>query len=66
LERFVPDKIERWKECVKVKRGLTDTSALSGMYKDQVYLKGAIEILVNRNNIDFVTLYAGKLSLQDY
>ena len=51
---------------MKVKRGLTDTSALSGMYKDQVYLKGAIEILVNRNNIDFVTLYAGKLSLQDY
>ena len=39
---------------------------LNGMYKDQVYLKGAVEILVNRNNIDFVNLYAGKICLRDY
>lgn len=36
LEKFTADPIERWKECVKVKRGLHDTSKLSGMYKDQV------------------------------
>ena len=66
LDKFLPDPIERWKECVKVKRGLHDTSTLSGMYKDQVYLKGAVEILINRNNIDFVGLYAGKISLKDY
>ena len=36
------------------------------MYKDQVYLKGAVEILINRNNIDFTNLYAGKISLKDY
>ncbi len=36
LEKFTVDPIERWKECVKVKRGLHDTSKLSGMYKDQV------------------------------
>jgi len=66
LHKYIPDPIERWKECVKVKRGLHDTSVLSGMYKDQVYLKGAVEIIINRHNIDFVNLYAGKISLKDY
>ena len=66
LHRFIPDPIERWKECVKVKRGLEDTSQFGGMYKDQVYLKGAVEILINRNNINFATLYCGKISLKDY
>ena len=66
LKKFIPDPIERWKECVKVKRGVQDTSELRGMYKDQIYLKGAIEILINRKNIDFVALYAGKISLKDY
>ena len=34
LKKFIPDSIERWKECVKVKRGLLDTSQCGGMYKD--------------------------------
>ena len=34
LEKFIPDAIERWKECVKVKRGLHNTATLNGMYKD--------------------------------
>ena len=66
LDRYIPDPIERWKECVKVKRGLNDTSMLSGMYKDQVYLKGAVEVLINRKNLDFVSLYAGKICLKDF
>ena len=66
LKKFIPDQIERWQECVKVKRGLQDTSKLSGMYKDQIYLKGAIEILINRKHIDFMGLYGGKISLKDY
>ena len=28
----------RWKECVRVKRGIADTSQEGGMYKDQVIL----------------------------
>jgi hypothetical protein len=35
------------------------------MYKDQVYLIGAIEILKKRNEIDFIKLYSGKLNLED-
>jgi hypothetical protein len=30
-----------------------------------VYLEGAIQILRERSNIDFVNLYCGKLSLED-
>ena len=36
------------------------------MYKDQVYLKAAVELLINRDKIDFVELHAGKLALCDY
>ena len=38
LEKFIDDPDDRWKLCVRVKRGLGDTSALQGMYKDQVRL----------------------------
>ncbi len=34
------------------------------MYKDQVYFKGAIEILKNRRKINFTDLYSGKLDLK--
>ena len=45
LEHIIQDPNKRWKECVRVKRGLSDTSQLGGMYKDQIYLSGAIKIL---------------------
>lgn len=35
------------------------------MFKDQIYLMGAYEILKNRHRIDFVELYSGKINLQD-
>ena len=44
---------------------MIDTSEHGGLYKDQVYLEGAINILKERNQIDFVGLYSGKLSLED-
>ena len=31
--------------CMRVKRGIQDTSLKGGMYKDQAYLIGAVEIL---------------------
>ncbi len=35
------------------------------MFKDQVYLIGAVEILKRRKFIDFYDLYSGKLNLED-
>ena len=37
-----------------------------GMFKDQVYLRGANELLSKRKTIDFKALYCGKLSLKDF
>ena len=51
---------------MRVKRGMKDTSKKGGMFKDQVYLKGAIEVLRNRHKIDFVGFYSGKICLDDY
>lgn len=45
---------------------MMDTSEPGGLYKDQVYLEGAINILKERNSIDFVGLYSGKLNLDDF
>jgi hypothetical protein len=65
LEKYISDPMKRWKECVRVKRGCTDTAQTGGMYKDQVYLRGAIEILKNRKKIDFVLLHSGKINVKD-
>lgn len=48
-----------------MKRGIVDTGEPGGLYKDQVYLEGAIQILRERSAIDFIGLYCGKLSLED-
>ena len=50
---------------MRSKRGLVDTSEPGGLYKDQVYLEGAIKILRERKSIDFVALYTGKISVED-
>ena len=44
---------------------MKDTGRPGGFYKDQIYLIGAINILKNRDLIDWIVLYSGKLSLKD-
>ena len=66
LERYMDDSSKRFKEVLRVKRGIKDTSMPGGCYKDSVYLSGAIKILQNRKNIDFRKLYSGKLAIEDY
>ena len=65
ISRYIDDEMSRWKFVLRVKRGVQDTSEPGGLYKDQVYLEGAIEILRERHTIDFDGLYCGKLSLED-
>lgn len=49
-----------------MKRGVQDTREPGGFYKDQVYFKGAVEILRKRDLInDFRVLFASKISLED-
>jgi hypothetical protein len=42
LEKYIDNPKRRWKCVVRVKRGITDTGEIGGLYKDQVYLEGAI------------------------
>ena len=65
LEKYIDNPKRRWKCVVRVKRGITDTGEPGGLYKDKVYLEGAIQILRERSAIDFLGLYCGKLSLED-
>jgi hypothetical protein len=65
LAKYVGNPHRRWKCCVRVKRGLTDTSLPGGNYKDQAYLVGALKILKNRKLISFPRLYSGKISVED-
>lgn len=49
IAKYQPDPELRWRECVRVKRGIADTSKPNGtfplnlgMYKDQIYFMGAV------------------------
>ena len=65
IEKYIDDKMSRWKFVLRVKRGLMDTSEPGGLYKDQVYLEGAVSILRERKTLDFYGLCCGKISLDD-
>lgn len=65
LDQYIDNPRRRYKCVLRVKRGLIDTSEPGGLYKDQVYMEGAIQILRDRKNIDFIALYCGKLALDD-
>ena len=66
IAKYIVDPGKCWKECLRVKRGVKDTSIPGGMYKDQVYFKGAVEILMKRKEIDFELLYGAKINFKDY
>jgi hypothetical protein len=65
LEPYVDDPERRWNECLRVKRGLTDTAIPGSFCKDQCYLQGALAILVQRDHIDFRVLHCGRICLSD-
>ena len=65
LEQYIDDPNRRWNFTLRVKRGISDTSVPGGLYKDQVYLEGAVKILKERRNINFHALISGKISLED-
>lgn len=50
---------------MRVKRGVADTSKPGGMYKDQIYFMGAINVLKNRHKINFTELHCGKINVDD-
>jgi len=65
LAQYIDDPARRWNECVRVKRGVTDTSLPGSFCKDQCYLEGSLAILRQRDAIDFQLLHCGRISLSD-
>lgn len=59
-EEFMIPKIS--KECIKIRYIIL----MKVLIFFKIYLKGAIELLVNRDKIDFTELWCGKLSLKDF
>ncbi|MCD8484550.1 flavohemoglobin expression-modulating QEGLA motif protein [Candidatus Woesebacteria bacterium] len=67
LKDYLPDKQKRFNICLKVKRGLTDTSVPGAFTKNQIYLAGAIQVCqwLVKNDYAVEKLYVGKVALND-
>ena len=65
LEKYIDSRLNRWRFVLRLKRGLIQTSEPGGLYKDQCYLEGAVEFLQNRNSLDIIGLFTGKISIED-
>lgn len=65
MEKYIEIPNERWKLVTRVKRGISDPFTRGCYSRDQSYLEGAIDILENIDNIDFMLLMSGKICLDE-
>jgi hypothetical protein len=67
LKKYVDLPERRWRYCLKVKRGVEDTSSSLVFTKNQIYLRGAMLVLrwLYNNDYNPIPLYLGKISLAD-
>lgn len=67
LKKFVNDREKRFSLCLKVKRGITDTSVPGAFSKNQVYLAGTVRVAqwLVKNDFDIEKLYVGKIDIDD-
>lgn len=67
LEKYIQDPERRWKMCLRIKRGLKDTSQPGSFSRNQNYLTGVIRVLqyLEANDYNPRPLYAGKIDIKD-
>lgn len=67
LTPYVKTPERRWKTCLRIKRGMEDTSLPGAFSHDQLYLSGCIKVLnwLEAHQYDASWLYLGKIGLQD-
>lgn len=67
LKKYIDDKERRFKVCLRVKRGISDTSIPGAFSKDQIYLRGTIKVLqwLKDNDFQLEHVYLGKLAVED-
>ncbi|MEO8581606.1 MAG: tyrosine/phenylalanine carboxypeptidase domain-containing protein [Patescibacteria group bacterium] len=67
LMPYIEDPERRWKLCLKIKRGMKDTSLPGGFSREQRYLSGVFEVLhyLEEHEYNPEQLYAGKIAVAD-
>lgn len=67
LAKYIDNKERRWRVCLRVKRGVKDTSIPEVFTKDQIYLRGVIKLInwLEKNNYAAERLYLGKIAVED-
>lgn len=67
LKKYVENPDRRWNYCLKVKRGVEDTSTKLVFSKNQIYFIGVVQVLrwLVQNDYKVNELYLGKLALKD-
>lgn len=67
MTKFIDDKERRWKMCLRIKRGVKDTSQPGAFTRNQMYLQGAAKVgrFLVESEFDLKPLYVGKVSLED-
>lgn len=68
LRTYVQDKDRCWKICLRVKRGIKDTSVPGAFSKDQTYIRGLMQVKewLLQNDYDTKKLYLGKIAIEDW
>ena len=54
MEKYIEMPEDRWKLVTRVKRGISDPHSRGCYSRDQSYFEGAVEILENLDNVDFL------------
>ncbi len=65
LQKYLPNRDKRFKLCIRVKRGLTDTEKPGACTLDQNYFLGAVDILKTLEATDIRQLYCGQVARSD-
>ena len=64
LGKYVQNPEARWKMCLRVKRGQSDTGKPGACCKDQAYLSGAVKLLTARREFSMRLMYSGKVAVE--
>jgi len=67
LKPYIDNRDRRWNVCLRLKRGISDTSVPGVFPKDQVYLRGLIRVLkwLQEHDYNITPLYYGKIDIDD-
>jgi hypothetical protein len=67
LQQFLSDQDRRWKMCLRVKRGIKDTSQPGAFSRNQLYFSGFVKVLrwLAAHEYDPTRLFIGKIAVED-